>query len=196
MPQFTVNSLARVLTQVEREVLVAAVEKAELTSLFMTAQLETINELQGFFNLIANVNTFGFDALEKLLEDAAEDLGPITLSLGKFAIEQFVKLADIGDVQPKHQEKLDELISLGNQVLDFAEEQTEPEIVIPPGIRTALDLLILASNNLRFAISEIGGDQAALGGAITDARNQIDAAFVLLSEFDPGAAPPPFSIER
>lgn len=109
MTQFNAKSLARLLVQVEREVLVEAVEIANLQALITTPTIQTIEELQGFFNLLSNLKIFGFQALEQILSDAKSELGPVTLSLGEFIIEQFVALADIGDVGSASSRKLDRL---------------------------------------------------------------------------------------
>ncbi len=186
MPQFNVKSLARLLTQVEREVLVKAIEEAELGNLFLTAHTATLEELQGFFNLFANIHTFGFDVLEKLLEEAKEDIGPVTLSVVTFIIEQFVSLADIGDAQPKHEEKLEDLQESAAIVLEqidilsgIVEERAEE--VLPDAINTARALLQSAADNLRFAESELFGRDSAALRAVIDARFNVEAAFLALS---------------
>lgn len=93
MPQFTPKSLARVLVQVEREVLVEAVEIAQLEQFFTSFELRAIRELGEVFNFFANLGTFGLD---NIIEEAAEvkaDLGlgrETVLSPGAHAVLNFL----------------------------------------------------------------------------------------------------------
>lgn len=76
MPQFTAESLARVLTQVEREVLVEAVELAGIDLLFTSPYRDTLDELAGYLNLVANFRVFGPRLLrESLIQDLEEVTG-------------------------------------------------------------------------------------------------------------------------
>lgn len=177
MPQFNAKSLARVLVQVEREVLVEALEIAELEQILLTPHLATLQELGEFFNLIANVKVFGFQAIEEILVTASKELGPTTLALGEFIIEQFVRLADIGDVGTASSEKLDELITIGEILIEAKGE------VIPQEIPTAQALLQTAADDLRLSETLITFEQDQLRELIINARAKIEAAFAILTEF-------------
>lgn len=59
MAQFTVESLARLLKNVDRELLVDALAEAELSQLLTNDTIETIAELQTLFNLASNIRVFG-----------------------------------------------------------------------------------------------------------------------------------------
>lgn len=59
MAQFTAASLARLLANVEREVLVEALERAGMAQLLTSAALETLEELQFRLNQLTNLETFG-----------------------------------------------------------------------------------------------------------------------------------------
>jgi len=56
--QFDPKGLARLIANVERDVLVEAVEIAGMTSYFTTPSRETIEELQGLFNVVTNLSLF------------------------------------------------------------------------------------------------------------------------------------------
>jgi len=70
MAQFTSTSLARLLANVEREVLVAALAEANLSQLLTSEALATIDELQGLLNLLTNVRTFGPEFLGREFDEA------------------------------------------------------------------------------------------------------------------------------
>ncbi|KKL28770.1 hypothetical protein LCGC14_2371820 [marine sediment metagenome] len=56
--QFTSRSLARLLRNVERKVLVDAISEADLWDVFSSFERGVLIELGGAFNFIANLNTF------------------------------------------------------------------------------------------------------------------------------------------
>ena len=76
MGQFTVDSLTRLLENVERSVLADALEAANLIDLVPSTQIETIQQLQQFFNLAQNFITFGpvifGRQINRFMEQAAE----------------------------------------------------------------------------------------------------------------------------
>lgn len=183
MPQFDKKSLSRLLSQVDRELLVEAHADAELTSLLTTPALDTLKEVAELFNLIANLNTFGFEAVEELLNDIKEDIGPTTLSFLTFALEQFVKLADIGDVGLGVDEKIEKanetLAEIENTVINLRELLSEdPGDPVPKDLPTARALLVSAADDLRFAITVAENPEASR--AIIRAREKIESAFALL----------------
>ena len=178
MPQFTAKSLARVLVQVEREILVEAVELAELESFFLTADLGTIRELQGFFNLISNLQTFGFALLENLLIERKQELGPTTIALGTFIIEQFVKLVDIGDVGTASGEKLDQLVEKGSRIIEILEQEAEE--FIPTDREQVAALLLSAADELRF-ISTLDLQPRVAVNSFVRVRANVEAAFVIVT---------------
>lgn len=80
--QFTPEGLARLLSQVEREVLVEALEIADLTSLLLNAHIQTLDEVAGWLNLIENTLLFA-DSLrdrraEEIIQEALEGFHPGT----------------------------------------------------------------------------------------------------------------------
>lgn len=64
--QFTSASLARLLRNVDRQVLKDAIDLADLWDVFSSFERETLIELGGAFNYIANLNMFG----EKVLGES------------------------------------------------------------------------------------------------------------------------------
>lgn len=57
--QFTKTSLARLLKNVDRELLVEAIEEAALESLFLNRHMEVLEDLEGFLNMISNLVVLG-----------------------------------------------------------------------------------------------------------------------------------------
>ena len=53
--QFTPESLGRVLKNVDRETLVAAIRVAKLEAVLRSDNIDTIEELQGLFNTVVNL---------------------------------------------------------------------------------------------------------------------------------------------
>jgi len=96
--QFTAESLGRLLANVEREVLVDALEGADLRILLRTETIETIEQLQGWFNLLTNLRTFGPTVIGKEIEDIIEDaLQAAPALVGILGLAQFfvdIVLAD------------------------------------------------------------------------------------------------------
>ena len=76
MAQFNPESLARLLTQVEREVLVAAAETAAIDPLLSTPRGETLDELAEWFNFLGNILVLAPAlrdiASERIIEEALE----------------------------------------------------------------------------------------------------------------------------
>ena len=68
--QFTVESLARLISNVESEILVQALEEAGLTHVLATDANETLREIAGWLNLVENMLTLGPAALEASVEAA------------------------------------------------------------------------------------------------------------------------------
>lgn len=75
MTQFNVKSLSRLLSQVEREVLVGAAEDAQLQQFFDSFERGVLRELGEWFNVIANINVFGLDVLGPVLQPEDPEAG-------------------------------------------------------------------------------------------------------------------------
>lgn len=67
--QLTAKSLARILRNVDRAVLVEAIELAEFSDLFLTFEREVLIELGQTFNFLANLQVFGPLLAEKKFEE-------------------------------------------------------------------------------------------------------------------------------
>ena len=72
--QFTSGSLARLISQVEREILVEAFEEAGMTSILTTDALETLKEVAGWLNFIENMLILGPAAAEAGLKSILEGM--------------------------------------------------------------------------------------------------------------------------
>jgi len=84
--QFTAKSLSRLLRNVEREVLVEAINDSEIDFLFVGRHRDTLDELQTLFNGLANLATFGPQIIENFLADSNREVAT--------NLEFFAKLAE------------------------------------------------------------------------------------------------------
>jgi len=96
MAQFTAESLGRTLANVQREVLVDALEGEDLRILLRSETIDTIEQLQGFFNLAQNLVTFGPELFSKLILDQLEELSVIAPE-AKFLTNIILSLITIFD---------------------------------------------------------------------------------------------------
>ncbi|KKL44338.1 hypothetical protein LCGC14_2366710, partial [marine sediment metagenome] len=87
MPQFNPESLARVLTQVEREVLVEAAEAAGIDLLLTTPRGEAIDEVAEWLNFLSNMLVLApaIDAIA--VEETVKDMLGVTTFLPPGAIK-------------------------------------------------------------------------------------------------------------
>lgn len=100
MTQFTVETLSRLLANVQREVLVDALEAANLTQLLRTDTIETIDQLQSFMNLASNLAVFGPAILRRYTADQLQaEVAFLFKEAPAFAkLVSFVtSLADVGE---------------------------------------------------------------------------------------------------
>ncbi len=153
MPQFNRRTLARVLSQVQRETLLNAVEDAELLPLFSSFETDTIKELGQMFNFLANLSTFG---PEKLLQELSKerpfeqiDGSATEVALRNFTISvalSFIRmLADLAGLK--------DLIDAIDQRLSEFEVQSIDHAV--PA--TVFDQLNFAINRIESVIFALGG---------------------------------------
>ena len=71
--QFTPESLGRLIKNVDRETLVAAIRVAELDAILRSDNIDTIEELQGLFNTVVNLAAISVP-FRKLKSEALEAL--------------------------------------------------------------------------------------------------------------------------
>ena len=114
MPQFNPESLARVLVQVEREVLVEAVQLADLPILLTDPRGETIDELAEYFNFLSNIAILGRGwldvGIQELLNDVESPLAAAVKGLKEsfgWLLNMDGKLDDLGILIDKINGKID-----------------------------------------------------------------------------------------
>ena len=145
------------LTQVEREVLVKAVEIAELEQFFTSFERETIKELGETFNLLANLAGFG---IERFIEEAVnvrsisgDELTPgagavlefLVTNLGSW-VDLFLRLTGIDD----------KLEGIDQALLEF----DTPD---PADVGFALTLMVEQVELLEEALGIVRGDVIPVG---------------------------------
>ena len=126
MPQFTPETLRRLLLNVEREVLTDAVDGSEIDLLFTSQYRETLDELLGIFNFFANLNTFGLpllrliqDELPEEIKEGQQALKGLLLFLGTIA-DVLIKVVQVflPDIS-LHVSSIPEILSKLDQLLDL-----------------------------------------------------------------------------
>ena len=81
MPQFTSASLSRLLLNVDRNVLVDAIDLADMWDLFGSFERATLIELGEAQNLAANIETFNLDTMSRGTFDFDAMLGVLSIAL-------------------------------------------------------------------------------------------------------------------
>ena len=81
--QFTIESLARLISNVEAEILIQALEEAGLTHVLATDANETLREVAGWLNFIENMLILGPSATEEVIRQGLKDFphAPATMAV-------------------------------------------------------------------------------------------------------------------
>lgn len=125
MAQFTAAGLARLLANVEREVLVEALELAGMTQLLTSTALSTLEDLQFRLNQLQNLETFGPALFRAKRSDFIDEVLKI--------LPMFIRI-------PAHMVLIVEflLTSIQEQIASLSEVQ----VVVTPAQRTRMQKLV------------------------------------------------------
>lgn len=81
--QFTPEALARVLRNVDREVLREAIEIADIWDMFRSNERDAMQELAETFNFLSNLRVFGFAIIREDMETVIRELLSIEASISQ-----------------------------------------------------------------------------------------------------------------
>lgn len=143
MPQFTPKTLARVLLNVERNVLRQAVTEADLWDLFSSFERDAIVQIGEEQNLLANLRTFGPAALELLGEQFFERVETLAAGAPMIARLQFQAAERTWSLVNDVRDRV-------NSIVEFFSEET---VDVTPNLEAALEELEQLAQNFRFHIA-------------------------------------------
>lgn len=129
--QFSPQALARVLRNVDREILKEAIEIADIWDMFNSFERSAMNELGEAFNFLSNVKTFGFAAVRRDVEALTRELISIEASISANPLTSifgtlYVWILQIILEQSGIQEKVDSVLE---KIEEFeAEPSGEPAL--------------------------------------------------------------------